>query len=335
MKIKLLAKYSKENNRGYSPVPGWPGYEYSRSTAATDYDWLVVYDEMPRHSSGTYKWGAERLECPRERTILVTQEPSSVKDYGVKFVHQFGHYLTTRDPEVENHPNYHLGRGYYWSYYGRKLHEVTAINPESKNKIISAVCSDKKMKHTCHNQRYNMISYLASTISEFDWYGRGVKPLNFKYEALDPYKYHVAIENHIAKGHCTEKLIDSILGECLTFYAGACDVGEWLPTGCFVPIPLDDVREAEYIIKSAIKDDLFSQRLDDIREAKRLVLSKYNFWAQVIKVIEDASFREVPIADGASCGYIFSRRRIVMSNPVSVFKNGVLHLSKSVSNVLR
>lgn len=332
MKIKLLAKYSKESNRGYAPVPGFPDYKYSRSTSAKGYDWLVVYDEMPVRSTGTLKWGKETLDCPREQTMLVTQEPMCVKNYGRTFTHQFGHYLTTRRPEDECHPNYHLGRGYYWSYYGKKNRDVKDIDLSCKTKIISAVCSAKRMKHTCHNARYELISHLAENIPGFDWFGKGVKPLNFKYEALDTYKYHIAVENCISKGHCTEKLLDSILGECLTFYAGDPDVGTWLPPDSFVPIPLDDHIEAEKIIKAAISEGLFEKRIEAVREAKRLILTKYNFWAQVIKVIEEVQTQNIAVQRDLNCNYIVSRARMRLK-PLTAVKDGFLHLCRIVKNV--
>ena len=245
------------------PVPMHPGFEYSSSTEARGYDWLVAYDEMPKRDSGTFKRGSETLECPFERTLFVSQEPVCVKHYGREFVRQFGHYLTTREPEAENHPRHHHGRGYYLSYYGVPLENVGDIDIASKVNLISTVCSSKQMKHTSHNRRYALISHLSQTIPGFEWYGRGVKPLNKKYESLDTYKYHVAVENYIGRGHCTEKLIDSILGECLTFYAGDPDVGTWLPEESFVPIPLDDVCEAERIIKASISEGLFSVKTQE------------------------------------------------------------------------
>ena len=332
VKIKLLAKFSSAHDHGYRPVPGWPGYEYSRSTSARDYDWLVVYDEMPQKSSGSVIRGKEPLECSPDHTILVTQEPGSVKSYGRAFVHQFGHYLTTREYELEEHPNYHLGRGYYWSYYGKKMQEAGSIDPLLKVKMISAVCSAKQMRHTCHSRRFQLISHLAGAVQGFDWFGRGVKPLGRKYEALDSYKYHVAVENHIQKGHCTEKLLDSILGECLTFYAGDPDVGTWLPPESFVPIPLDDFSEVERIVKSAIADNLFEKRIEAIKEAKRLILTKYNFWSQVIAVIESASKECLAHAPRNRSKFIVSRRNFRM-NPMIAVRDAVCHLSRVFKNM--
>ncbi len=330
MKIKLLTKHAQAEGTGYVPVPMHPGFEYSRSTEARGYDWLVAYDEMPKRNSGTVRHGAETLDCPFEQTLFVAQEPVCVKSYGRDFVRQFGHYLTTREPEAENHPNYHLGRGYYETYYGVPLENIGSIDISKKVNLISTVCSSKQMRHTCHSKRFALISHLAKTISGFEWYGRGVKSLRLKCESLDTYKYHVAVENYIGKGHCTEKLIDSILGECLTFYAGDPDVGTWLPKDSFVPIPLDDHQEAERIIRASIEDDLFEKRIGAIKEAKRLILEKYNFWAQIIDVIKSAESQQ--IVPRKSPVKIKNRHRMRL-NPIIAMKDTFTHISRALKNL--
>jgi len=41
--------------------------------------------------------------------------------------------------------------------------------------------------------------------------------MNDKAAALDPYQYHIAIENHVFTHHMTEKLPDAFLGYTLPF----------------------------------------------------------------------------------------------------------------------
>jgi hypothetical protein len=122
------------------------------------------------------------------------------------------------------------------------------------------------------------------------------------------------------------------LGECLTFYAGDPDVGTWLPPDSFVPIPLDDHMEAEKIIKAAISEGLFEKRIEAVREAKRLILTKYNFWAQVIEVIESAGVQDILDNATKSRECILSRRRMRI-NPFIAIKDGCVHLSRIIKNV--
>ena len=116
----------------------------------------------------------------------------------------------------------------------------------------------------------------------------GVKGFGRKFEVLDPYRYHVAVENHVAEHHWTEKIADALLCECLPFYAGDPALSEVLPPDSFIPIPLDDPAEAERIVCESIAAGEYEKRLPAIREAKRLLLTKFNFWAQVLAIVKSA-----------------------------------------------
>ena len=278
-KIKILQKTRAYPSLG-TPGERLDGCEFTTDASCRDYDWLVVFDEFD---------GVEELACPRERTILATWEPVSIKSYSPAYVRQFGHLLTNRPPEAERHPHTHLGRGYFYWFNGRSYAANAATPIPEKTETISIVCSAKKMRHTRHLDRFNLASAIAREVPGLAWFGAGVKLVSPKYRALDPYRYHVALENHIAPHHWTEKLADALLSECLPFYAGDPAIGEALPPECVVPIPIDDPERAVAIIRGSIAADEYSRRVAAVREAKRLILEKYNFWSQVAAVVKAAS----------------------------------------------
>ena len=287
--------------------------EFVYDVACNDYDWLVVFDELP------VKF--ENLRCPRERTILCTWEPVSIKSYSKAYTRQFGHFLTNRPPEAERHPRYHLGRGYFPWF----VHDFPKRGaPVDKSKVVSAVCSAKQMKHTKHHARFRLVGELARAVPGFDWYGKGVKPLERKEDALVPYKYHVAIENHIAPHHWSEKFADAILCECLPFYAGDPAIGEIFPKDCFIPIPIDDPAEAVRIVKEAIANGEYEKRREAILEAKRLILKKYNFWQQVIEVIESSQ----PSQLSQPSRLVYARKELRKHDLSAVLEDGWNHLRR-------
>lgn len=273
------------------------------------YDWLVVYDEFPRRIRYPgVEHGRFRLACPKERTILVTQEPTSVKYYNRVYTSQFGHLLTNRPREAENHPGYFFGRGYYIWYLGRSYPELRAFRPPPKTKTVSAVYSAKAMKHTRHYQRSVLLDYLMEHVEGLDRFGKGVRPIDRKEDALDGYKYHLAVENHIAPGHWSEKIADALLCECLPFYAGDPTLGEVLPPDSFIPIPIDDPPRAAAIVNAAIAAGEYEKRLPAIREARRLVLEKYNFRNQLIELVESAKGEPATPVDPARPQYLMTRK---------------------------
>lgn len=282
-KIKILSNVSQVGMHEAEPRLG---FVFTFDPSCTDYDWLVVFDEMPFDDRGTYRKGCEQLKCSPKNTILATWEPVSIKSYSKAYTRQFGYLLTNRPKEAENHPGYRLGRGYFPAMHGHTVSELEHL--PTKTKTISAVCSSKQMKHTQHFARYQLISTLAKEIDGFDWFGFGVKPLEKKYDALDAYKYHVTVENHVAPHHWTEKFADAILCECLPFYAGDPAIDEIFPKECYIPIPIDDPEEALRIVKDAIAAGEYEKRREAILEAKKLMMEKYNFFDQIIAVIRDA-----------------------------------------------
>lgn len=289
-----------------------PGFVFTTDSECREYDWAVVYDEMP---------GPEKLACPREHTILATWEPVSIKAYSRAYTRQFAYLLTNRPESAERHPGYRLGRGYFYWFVDRTWNEAseTAIPPKTKD--LSIVCSSKKMKHTRHYDRYVLCERL-SHMQGCDWYGHGVKGFGKKYEVLDPYRYHVAIENHVAEHHWTEKIADALLCECLPFYAGDPKLAEVLPADSFIPIPLDDPGTAERIIREAIAAGEYQKRLPAIREAKRLLLTKYNFWSQVLEIVKSA-----PASPRSAATFTLQPRKVVRARSLSaMFDEGWFRL---------
>ena len=295
-------------------------YEFVYDPACEEYDWLVVFDEMPVDR--------ELLRCPRERTVLCTWEPVTIKSYSKAYTRQFGHLLTNRPPEAEKHPHYHLGRGYFLPF----VHDVPKLGTATgKPNVISAVCSAKKMKHTCHYDRFELVKALAAEVGGFDWYGKGVRPLDRKEDALVPYKYHVAVENHVAPHHWSEKFADAILCECLPFYAGDPALTEIFPAECFIPIPIGDPAEAVRIVREAIANGEYAKRREAVLEAKRLILKKYNFWQQVIEVIESSS--AAPVASPADATrlprpVIYARKELRKRSLSAAIEDGWTHLRR-------
>ena len=315
MRIKVIGNVSRTEK----PV----SFEYSsgivfdEDPACDAYDWLVVYDELRR---------PEPLRCPRSHTILATCEPVSIKHYSRAYVRQFGHLLTNR-PDVDGHPYYHLGRGYYKWFCDRTYSESVSTVLPPKTKTISAVCSSKQMKHTKHFARFRLISELAKAIPDLEWYGHGVRSFGKKCEVMDPYRYHVVVENHIAPHHWTEKLSDAFLCECLPFYAGAPDLADDFPKDSFIPIPIDDTDEAVRIVKAAVANGEYEKRREAVLEAKRMVLSKYNFWNQVAEVIGSAGAGpEEDVSDDSSSECLLPRKVIRKRNLFAAIEDAGWHL---------
>ncbi len=293
-------------------VPKWGNCHFLLGTDAAEFDWLVVYNDLPRvHPE-------EVFLLPRERTILVTTEPSSIKAYGRAFTNQFGHVLTSQEPWALPHRNRIYSQpGLQW-YYGLgenrllSYDQMAADVPLSKRGLLSTVCSNKRQRHTLHGQRYRFTEELKKRIPHLEIYGHGVREMDDKAEAIAPYKYHIAVENHRAPHHWTEKLADVFLGAALPFYCGCTNLAEYFPEESFIPIDINDAAGAAAIIETAIREGEYEKRLPYILEARRRVLEEYNIFAVLSREIEQRH------RDHATCMdpiRILSRRRLRVLNP--------------------
>ena len=302
--IKFLAKVAPDQDQnlwlslfhGRNPVIGKCQFHFDLDFQ--NYDWLVVYEGLPPLAGQKKINRREKLSCPQENTLLVTTEPSSIRIDGPHFLKQFGHILTAKNPKFVKHPNQIFQTPPLRWFYGRPFSEgdtnytdldtFFSTNNIQKNHDISTVCSNKRMQHTMHSQRYECIMELKKRMGpELNLFGRGINPISNKSEAMDDYRYHIAIENHIEAHHWTEKISDCFLAFCLPFYFGPPNIGDYFPKEAIIPIDIFDIDGAEAIIKSAIESDQYTKRLPAIKEARKRVLTEYNMMNVIANIVEN------------------------------------------------
>jgi hypothetical protein len=73
---------------------------------------------------------------------------------------------------------------------------------------------------------------------------------------------------------------------CLPFYYGAPNASKYFPKESFISIDINDLEGSYQIISDAIKNNEYQKRLPAIKEARKRVLEKYNFYATISQIIE-------------------------------------------------
>ena len=251
--VKFMAKGHYEKDKviflrqfpGRNPV--WGRCRFVFDPDAREYDWVAVYDDLAPVDGERFSKRVEQLACPQQNTLFVTMEPSSIKTYGFDFLDQFGVVITSQEPwAIRNRGAVYTQPALRWFYGESKdglitYDQMQAHPPLEKSAVLSTVCSNKQQKHTLHQLRYEFTQQLRSRLPELDVFGRGVRPIADKAEAVDPYRYHIAIENHICQHHWTEKLSDAFLGVSLPFYSGCPNAADYFPEESFIPIDIYDV----------------------------------------------------------------------------------------------
>jgi hypothetical protein len=244
----------------------------------THYDWLVVIDDVSRKLSSP----AEFLHCADEHTLLVTTEPPTITHYGTAFCSQFAHVLTSQPPEDLKHPSrIYSHTGNLW-FSGHSYAELANKNFPEKSLNLSTVCSSKKQRHTIHNDRYQFCNWLIEQLPDLHLFGHGSNFIQNKFDALDSYRFHLAIENYSGLHHWTEKLADPFLSGCFPIYYGCTNLNDYFPEEGFLEIDIFNRTESLEKIRNIIEDDTFhSSRQDSLHEAKRLIMEDYNLMRMI------------------------------------------------------
>lgn len=333
IRVKFLSKSS-----GVDPTDYWRRFLPGGSTAVgeiqfvfqrdcEEYDWLVVYDDMPSSDGERFPRWKEELACPRGNTLFLTAEPSTIKVYGTGFLAQYGHVLTSQEPWALKHPGAIRSQcGLIW-FYGKPFNEAAAFFPDQKTRLFSTVCSSKQQRHTLHSLRYGFTHSLKEAMPELEVFGHGHRFIDSKIEALDPFRYHLAIENHSAPHHWTEKLADTFLGGCLPFYHGCPNIFDYFPEEGLIHLDIRDAERSIATIREAIANNEYEKRLPAIREARRLVLEEYSTFPMLARLISGLPSADQSAGDN---GHILSRRAWRNENPLPALAYGVERLSTKI-----
>lgn len=333
IRVKVLANLPAASWLHQLPAgqPTWGNCTFIFDRDARDYDWLVVYDDLPTRAGEPRKCTTESLACAREHTLLVTSEPASVKIYGNDFTHQFGAVLTSQPEWALPHPQRIFSQPALHWFYGvgsshiESFDEMVGNPPTTKTHDVSMVHSPKAMRHTLHYRRARFMHWLAGQMPELDLFGRQTqRPLDDKADCLRSYRYHVAVENFLGPHHWTEKLADAFLGLSLPFYAGCPNAEAYFPEDSFIRIDIRAPEAALDIMRRAIHDREYEKRLPALHEARRRILFEYNFFAVIAQLIEARYSSGYQAGAGAS---LLSRRAMRQSSPWVALRDvgGKLH----------
>ncbi len=291
--------------------------EFIFDEESIEYDWLIVYDDLPKHGRAASLY-SEQLQCNPENTLLVTQEPSSVKYYGSGFTTQFGHVLTSQPEYALPHKNRHYSQPALFWFYGIGKHKVIPYNQiagakHQKTSDLSVVWSNKKQIHTNHHQRLKFLNFIKKEMKNLSVFGKDGIPLDDKADALDSFKYHLAIENHFGLHHWTEKLADSFLGMTLPFYYGCPNLEDYFLPESYIRIDINEPERSLEIILNSIENNEYEKRKEALTESKRRIMEDYNLFVVLSTIINKHDKQE----STKGVTKLKSRRR---ANTGSIFK---------------
>ncbi|MGJ8650815.1 MAG: glycosyltransferase family 10 domain-containing protein [Opitutaceae bacterium] len=327
IRVKIIARGSDSRSWSRQLPKSHPlldRVEFIWSAKDPNYDWLVVIDDISR----TLKAAPELLGCADEHTLLVTTEPDSITNYGTAFCAQFEHVLTSQPPQALDHPKrIYSHTGNFW-FNDHTFEELNCPAFPEKTKTFSTVCSTKQQKYTLHKNRHDFSHWLKSQIPEIEIYGHGARHIEHKFEALDPFRFHLAIENYVGPHHWTEKLADPFLSGAFPIYYGCTNLEDYFPADSFLEIDIFKPEESLAKIRSIIEDDRFyTSRIDSLREARHRVLHDYNLLFMIGKLV-DQNYQSSNSPSGRP---VYGRKQMRLQKP----SDGLNHITWSLKRHLR
>ncbi len=152
-----------------------------------------------------------------------------------------------------------------------------------KIKHLSCIVSDL---HILKGQR-KRLEFIQKCMDhglKYDLMGKGIHPVDDKWEGLASYRYSLAIENKFIPHYFTEKINDCFLARTIPVYYGCPDLEDYFPAGSFVRIDINKPGEALKIIEG-LDEAEYLKRLPDLEKARDLVLDRYQPLAKMDEII--------------------------------------------------
>lgn len=249
-------------------------------------DWWIVC-----HNSGLKK--PETVMCDPSHIVYVSMEPSeSIVNSSMNFLNQFSMLILCDRNIKHRHVIYKniitwwvgievsLTRGSH--KFSKKIKydydQFQVQLPPNKMDRISIIVSGKK-KLPGHRRRLDFIKKLMKSPSGkyIDIYGAD-NPILDKLDAINPYKYHLVIENTELEDYWSEKLGDAYLGFSYPIYIGCPNISEYFPEKSYEKISFGDINSISKKIIDIISNNTYEKNFEYLSLSRNLILNKYNLF---------------------------------------------------------
>lgn len=257
----MLNSYLRQFPKG---IPIWKDVQFIIDPKQADYQ--IILDET-------------NIEFDPSKVIFMGREPD--------------HIAIKRWPNEKCIASYHHELGNSWLgstwWVGLTYDELKQICPPIKQKNLSVIDSGKLMT-LGHRKRVDFIERLIATIpDELEVWGKIVDklahhkrhlvmqklPQKKKDDALIPYRYNLSIENGATNNYFSEKFIDPLLCWAMPIYYGCKNIDKFFPAGSYITFDVDDKFAYDKIIE-IVQSNYYEDNIDNIAEARELILEKYN-----------------------------------------------------------
>jgi hypothetical protein len=165
-----------------------------------------------------------------------------------------------------------------------------------------------------HRKRLDFLARLRNRFGpRLDVFGRGIRDIEDKWEALREYKYHIVLENTSCRDYWTEKLADAFLAYCYPVYFGCTNIADYFDPNAMSVIDIEQPDAALALIDRVFASSVYERHAADIAAARRKVMDTYNVFAVIANLIESMHSKQAEkqvVSLKPSSAFASARRRI-------------------------
>jgi hypothetical protein len=231
------------------------------------------------------------VRCPPQHVWCIIQEPyiPALYDWMIEgheaFARVFTHHIPSGPSEDEKIDKY--VRSYPILPWGVDLSydELVRTPVPYKTRGASWIASRLSLLpgHRSRNALREFLSVRRPL--SVDIFGRGIRYIKNKWDALAPYRYSLAIENSRSRDYWTEKVADCFLSWTLPLYDGCLNLEDYFDPASFIRIDADDHDATLHRIEELSRSDEWERRMPAIEESRRRVLEEYQLFPALARTV--------------------------------------------------
>lgn len=245
-------------------------------------NYIFKFDDDCKECDYWFVWGGIPAEiewlstkCDKKNVYFIVEEAHALRQYADRFLDQFAGVLTYRT-DIQHKKKIDIGHEFMSWQLSKSFDDLQSETPILKSKAISVVCSNEFFLPG-HRVRFAFVNRLIGHFKDkIDFFGRGLNPIDDKWDALAPYKYSICIENSQMNGYFTEKIFECYMAHCMPVYCGAPDIGKYFDERSFFEIDVNDYIGSIKKIEQLLEEDPYDSIANLLIEQKKKYLKKYH-----------------------------------------------------------
>lgn len=264
IKIERYFKYPDLKRQTPNGEMTWGEFTFTEDNVG-ECDYLVILDYPKEDFS---------IKVNKNNIIHLCLEPpneiSKYRQYANKKVKVIFNQLNIKKNNILSHGAlpWHINKDFDF------LNNLKVESLTKENKIVWVTSNQRSSSG--HNLRMDFLDKIKELPFVY-LYGRGINPIDDKWDVLSTSKYAIAYENFQSDYYWTEKIIDCYLSYTMPIYFGCNAIENYFPKNSYIQIDPKD-RHIDLFLKEIVVSAKWEENLEAITKARDLVLNEYQLF---------------------------------------------------------